>query len=191
MSDDARRAITFRPIGEVRTPYAQDWAPEQPIERPAEPGRFRVVVDREYAAGLAGLERFRYVTLVTALDRNAGPVALEVAPPWAEGRTAGVFATRAAQRPNPIGLHVVRLLKVEGNVLHTWPIDVYDGTPLLDVKPYLRGLDSKADADIGWLADLDGADHVLEHLRGLPHDHDHAHDRGHHDGEHGHDHDDE
>jgi tRNA-Thr(GGU) m(6)t(6)A37 methyltransferase TsaA len=175
MSDDARRAFPFRPIGEVRTPYARDWAPEQPVEQPAEPGRFRVVVDPAYAEGLAALESFRYVILITALDRAAGPVALTVSPPWANGRTAGLFATRAAARPNPIGLHVVRLLRVEGNVLFTWPIDVYDGTPLLDVKPYIRGLDSKEDADLGWLADLDGADHVLEHMRGLPHEHGHHH----------------
>ena len=185
MSDESRDpAFTFRPIGEVRTPYARGWAPEQPVERAPEAGRFRVELRPEYAPALRGLETFRYVYLITALDRVAEPVSLVVSPPWAGGKEAGLFATRAAARPNPIGLHVVRLLRVEGNVLHTWPIDVLDRTPLLDLKPYIRDLDSKGDADYGWLASFEGGRHLLEHLRGIPHDHQHDHAHGH---AHGHD----
>ena len=190
MSDPApARTFTYRPIGVVRTPYAHGWAPEQPVERAPEAGRFRVEVSPEYAPALRELDSFRYVYLVTALDRVAEPVSPVVSPPWANGKEAGLFATRTPARPNPIGLHVVRLLRVEGNVLYTWPIDVLDGTPLLDIKPYFRDLDSKEDADYGWLATFEGARHLLEHIRGLPHDHEHA--NGHdHDHDHGHDHDD-
>ena len=69
------------------------------------------------------------------------------------------------------------------------PLDAFDGSPLLDLKPYIADLDSKADADYGWLDDLSGRDHLLQHVRGIAHAHDHGHEHEHgHDHEHDHDH---
>lgn len=66
-------------------------------------------------------------------------------------RTRGVFATRAPSRPNPIGISVVRLIKVEGNILHIKDVDIVDGTPLLDIKPYVPEFDMRAVERTGWL----------------------------------------
>ncbi len=68
-----------------------------------------------------------------------------------DDRERGVFATRAPARPNPIGLSVVRLLGIEGNVLHVADVDIVDGTPLLDIKPYVPEFDAPPEARIGWL----------------------------------------
>jgi len=77
-------------------------------------------------------------------------------------REHGVFATRAPARPNPIGLSVVRLLKVEGNVLYVADVDIMDGTPLLDIKPYVPQFDSAQNVRIGW---LEGNVRKLPHTR--------------------------
>lgn len=187
MADDFKiQPVTFHPIGEIRTPYTGDFAPDQPVEREVEGSRFQVIVKPEFAEGLNLLDEFRYVYLITALTRPRADAKMTVSPPWAKGKEAGLFATRMPERPCPIGIHVVRLKAVDGNVLHTWPIDVYDGTPLLDIKPYIRDLDSKEDADYGWLATFEGVRHLMDHIRGVPHDHDHDHEHG---LDHGHQHD--
>ena len=178
-------SLTYTPIGVVRTPYSRGWAPEQPVEQEAEEGRFRIELRPEYEAALGKLDRFRYVYLITGLHRMKAPVEMTVSPPWPKAGRAGLFATRTPARPNPIGLHVVRLKKIEGNVLYTWPVDAFDGTPVLDIKPYFRDLDSKEDADYGWLSSFEGVRHLLEHIRGIPHEHDHEHEHNH---DHAHDH---
>ncbi|MFH2007751.1 MAG: tRNA (N6-threonylcarbamoyladenosine(37)-N6)-methyltransferase TrmO [bacterium] len=181
--------LVFRPIGTIHTPYT-DRAPNQPPEREVEEGKFRVVLDEQYAAGLDALEGFRWVYVLFAFDRAEGVVTMRVKPPWAGGKEVGLFASRSPHRPNPLGLSVVRLLRREGATLHTSPLDVFDGTPLLDVKPYFDVLDSKMDANRGWVEELDNPAHVMEHLVGRPHDHDHIDNQGHsHDHGHTHDHD--
>ena len=82
----------------------------------------------------------------------------------------GLFASRSPVRPNPIGLSIVRLKRIEGNVVYTSGLDVFDGTPLLDIKPYIKGLDSKDDANYGWIKELDDKDHLLLHIKGIPHE---------------------
>ncbi|HZE21272.1 MAG TPA: TrmO family methyltransferase, partial [Desulfobaccales bacterium] len=80
--------------------------------------------------------------------------------PFLDDRPRGLFATRAPARPNPIGLSVVRLERIDGSRLHLREVDIVDGTPLLDLKPYVPRFDSRPDAASGWLADnlgrLDG-----------------------------------
>ena len=96
---------------------------------------------------------------------------MSVTPSWTPRKTkAGVFATRSPVRPNHIGLSVVRLLRREENTLYTSGMDVLDGTPLLDIKPYLADLDSKPDANYGWIEDIPNNDHLLLHIKGIPHD---------------------
>jgi tRNA-Thr(GGU) m(6)t(6)A37 methyltransferase TsaA len=169
--------ITLRPIGTIHTPYDESFAPHQPVER--EEGTSTLVLEPDLAPALSDLEGFRYIYVVSYLDGQTGPPRNRVKPPWAKGREVGLFASRSPARPNPIGLSIVRLVKIEGNVVTTSLLDLHDGTPLLDIKPYIRDLDSKHDADTGWIADLEGGDHALEHARGVPHDHDHHHGHGH------------
>jgi tRNA-Thr(GGU) m(6)t(6)A37 methyltransferase TsaA len=68
-----------------------------------------------------------------------------------DGKAHGIFATRGSSRPNPIGISVVRLIKVEGNILHIQDVDIIDGTPLLDIKPYVPEFDMREAEKIGWL----------------------------------------
>jgi tRNA-Thr(GGU) m(6)t(6)A37 methyltransferase TsaA len=104
----------------------------------------------QYAAGLKDLEGFSHVHLLFLCDR-AGEWKPEVVP-FLDDRPRGLFATRAPSRPNPIGLSVVRLEKVEGTTLHVRGLDILDGTPLLDVKPYIPEIDQpEGDVRTGWL----------------------------------------
>jgi len=102
----------------------------------------------EYAAGLRDLDGFSHLHLLTHLHR-ARPGELEVVP-FLDDRTRGVFATRAPGRPNPLGLSVVRLLEVAGSTVHVSGLDLLDGTPVLDLKPYVPEFDHVEAERIGW-----------------------------------------
>lgn len=162
-------SISIRPIGHIRSPY-KDWAPYQPVERQEGIGEFQVHVNERYSEGLRDLDEFAYVILIYYCDRAERKYELTARPPWTD-RAVGLFASRSPDRPNPIGISIVRIHKIEGNVIHTWPIDVFDETPLLDIKPYIATLDSKADADDGWIEGLEGKEHLLQHVMGIPHGH--------------------
>lgn len=134
--------IAFKPIGVVRTPNkTRGETPVQPSRAIGVEGS--VEVFPEYEKGLDGLERFTHIYLICHFDR-AGRAELTVTP---HGRTErrGVFATRAPSRPNAIGLSLVRLLKRDGTVLHVSDVDILDGTPVLDIKPYVPDVDSRGD----------------------------------------------
>jgi tRNA (adenine37-N6)-methyltransferase len=134
------------PIGIIRTPFTQPQGmPIQPVFS-QETGRVEVLP--EYAEGLQDLEAFSHVILIYALHRSEG-YSLRVKP-FLDDVARGLFATRYPCRPNPIGLSTVRLLSRRDNVLEVEGIDVLDGTPLLDIKPYVPEFDSKADAYAGW-----------------------------------------
>ncbi len=172
------RQLTYEPIGVLRTPYGER-APNQPVDREVEEGRFRLELREELAEGLAQLDRFSYLYVLFALDRVDGTPAMRVKPPWAGGKEVGLFASRSPGRPNPIGLSVVRLLRVHGATIHLGPIDALDGSPVLDVKPYFARLDAKEDANLGWVEDLDDPVHQMDHLTGRPHSHGHPHGHSH------------
>jgi tRNA-Thr(GGU) m(6)t(6)A37 methyltransferase TsaA len=163
-----RDRYTVKPIGVIRTPYV-DSAPYQPVDE--DEGDFRIVVDPEYADGLADLERFSYVYVLYYIDRLTRAVSTRVKPSWAPSVEVGVFASRSPLRPNPLGLSVVRVRSIEGNEVLTSGLDVFDNTPLLDIKPYVKDLDTKDDANYGWIDDL-GSDkgHLLLHIKGIPHE---------------------
>jgi tRNA-Thr(GGU) m(6)t(6)A37 methyltransferase TsaA len=103
----------------------------------------------EYAAGLRDLEGFSHILLVYHFHRSRG-FALSVTP-YLDTVPRGLFATRAPNRPNPIGLSLVRLVRIEGSRLHVENLDVLDGTPLLDIKPHVPEFDCAPGARIGWL----------------------------------------
>ncbi len=148
MSRAWRGEVVYRPIGVIRTPFKD--ARGVPIQPTAARGvRGLVEVFPEYAEGLKDLEGFSHVILVYHFHLVKTYRLLVV--PFLDSEARGVFATRAPARPNPIGISVVRLLKVEGNVLHVEDVDIIDGTPLLDIKPYVPQFDSRPQAKIGWL----------------------------------------
>lgn len=151
MSDE----LTLRPIGVLRTPY-HDLA-----EVPRQPRLANVRARIELAPGMnleeaaADLEGWDYVWVLTWMHRATGwrP---KVQPPRSE-RKRGVLSTRAPHRPNPIGLSAMRLVSVSGLVLEVEECDAVDGTPVLDVKPYVPWADAIPNARTGWLTPPDGA----------------------------------
>ncbi|MDY7028919.1 MAG: tRNA (N6-threonylcarbamoyladenosine(37)-N6)-methyltransferase TrmO [Spirochaetota bacterium] len=126
--------LEFHSIGTVHSPFQE--LSGMPIQPPASQGaRGRVIVNEEYAEGLLDLEGFSHIILLYVFHRCRG-YNLQVTP-FLDTVPRGLFATRAPRRPNPIGLSVVQLEAVEGNVLYIRDVDVLDGTPLLDIKPYV------------------------------------------------------
>jgi tRNA-Thr(GGU) m(6)t(6)A37 methyltransferase TsaA len=145
------RGIEFRQIGTIRSPYSPETAaPRQ--GRHAPDTESRIVVDAQYEAALRDLESFSHVIVLYAFDKTTGWSPL-VRTPWEE-KSHGLFATRSPNRPSPVGMTVVRLLRREGAVLHVAGLDAFDGTPVLDLKPYLPGVDRIEDATEGWMEGL-------------------------------------
>lgn len=142
------KAVTYTPIGVIRTPFTDPKGmPIQPSGAAGVKGRIEVAP--EVAAGLKDLDGFSHVILIYHFHRSQG-YALEVTP-FMDDVPRGLFATRAPRRPNPIGLSVVRLVRIEGAILHVEDIDVMDSTPLLDIKPYVPQFDAPEASRIGWL----------------------------------------
>ena len=143
--DPDRTDVRLHPIGVVRTGYDRPGVtPPQATENPDEPGR--VVLDERFVEGLDGLARHRYAWLLTWLHAQTDEEAYEmrVVPRGLEGtgQTRGVFATRTPNRPNRLGLSLVKLLDVTGNVIRFEGVDLVDGTPVLDIKPWSQGSDT-------------------------------------------------
>lgn len=145
--------IEFTPIGIIHSPFTElEGMPIQPAGAPDVPGT--VEVFDEFHAGLDDLDGFSHVVLLYYLHRSRG-FDLRVVP-FLDTWPRGLFATRAPRRPNAIGLSVVRLERIEGGVLHVRNVDTLDGTPLLDIKPYVPEFDSRADVRVGWLKTVKG-----------------------------------
>ena len=152
--------ITLHPIGVIHSPHTREKAtPIQPVY--AEGIKGTVEVFPEYAEGLRDIEGFSHIYLLYHFHK-AEPIRL-IAKPYLEDVSHGVFATRTPHRPNPIGLSVVRLSKCEGNILHIEDVDVLDGTPLLDIKPYISRFDHRENVRNGWQEHID---EDLARLRG-------------------------
>lgn len=142
----------FTPIGIIRTPFADKAGmPIQPAGALGVAGR--VEVAPEYADGLKDLDGFSHIILLYLFHAGEG-FCLRVVP-FLDDRPRGVFATRAPRRPNPIGLSVVRLTGVRGSVLEVENVDMLDGTPLLDIKPYVPGFDAADNVRTGWVAEAE------------------------------------
>lgn len=144
--------ITCRPIGVIRSPHTkQEETPIQPVFARGVAGRVELLP--EYEEGLRDIEGFSHVYLLYAFDRAKAPRLSVV--PYLGDTERGVFATRAPCRPNALGMSLVRLLRREGAVLRIEDVDVLDGTPLLDIKPYIGRYDSREDVRSGWQDDVD------------------------------------
>ena len=159
--------ITFEPIGIIHTPY-KDNAPYQPISN--DTGEFFIDLNKEYEEGLKELLRFKYIYLLFYIDQLKEQPKMRFTPPWLKDKELGLFATRTPSRPNPIGLSIVRLINVIDTKIYVSGLDVFDGTPLLDIKPYIKDLDDKVDANYGWLNDINNKEHFMLHIKGIPHE---------------------
>jgi len=147
-----QKEYALRPIGVIRTPHRDpSETPIQPVFAEGCPGR--VEVFPEYAEGLADVEGFSHLHLIYVFHR-AKEMKLRVKP-FLQDEEHGVFATRSPRRPNPIGMSLVRLVGREGNVLRVEDVDILDGTPLLDIKPYSPRFDRRDDARSGWQEKVD------------------------------------
>jgi len=142
------REIIYKPIGVIRTPF------KSPVGVPIQPSAGKgikglVEIFPEYTEGLKDLEGFSHIILIYHFHL-VKKFSLKVIP-YMDNEYRGVFATRAPARPNPIGISVVRLVKIEGNKLYIEDVDIVDGTPLLDIKPYVPEFDYRPEVKIGWL----------------------------------------
>jgi tRNA (adenine37-N6)-methyltransferase len=142
--------IRYSPIGVIRTPFrSPEGTPIQPAAARGIVGRVEmipVVVD-----GLKDLAGFSHIILIYHFH-EAKPASL-LPIPFLDSMERGMFATRSPARPNAIGISVVRLLGIEGNLLYLENVDIVDGTPLLDIKPYVPQFDGADDVKIGWVKD--------------------------------------
>lgn len=146
----AHQSFPVRRIGLIRTRWLS--CEEAPIQGAFVPDAIgTVVVDPQYADGLAGIEGFSHLYLLYYFDR-AGEVRM-VRRPFMDDHEHGIFSMRHPARPSPIGLTVVRLLRRRGRILRVAGIDVLNGTPLIDIKPYVPRWDGYPDATEGWLHD--------------------------------------
>jgi len=144
--------ICFKPIGVIRSEHTiPGETPIQPIF--AEECQGWVELFEEYAPGLQDIEGFSHLYLLYHFHR-AEPVKL-IVKPFLQDIARGVFATRATCRPNPIGISIVELLSREGRILRVKGLDVLDGTPLLDIKPYTARFDRRENVRNGWQDTLD------------------------------------
>ncbi len=154
-------------IGVIRTPYTEN-APYQPVEE--DEGDFRIVIEPQYTDGLYKLDSFRYIYVIYYIHHVKKEQSMTVSPPWADGVKVGVFASRSPVRPNHIGISIVRIKSIINNEILTSGLDAFDGTPVLDIKPYIKDLDVKSDANYGWIEEMEGQEHLLLHIKSIPHD---------------------
>lgn len=155
---DGERALGFDPaelpgdghvvfIGRVSSPWkSRDECPKNMADARETGKTASLVVDEPYRAGLAGLERFSHIVLLSWFDRSRRN--LIVQNPRHAGAPRGTFSLRSPVRPNPVGMHVAKLvsLDIETGILEIDAIDLLDGTPVIDIKPYFASIDSMPDA---------------------------------------------
>ena len=145
--------IIYHPIGIVHSPFQQlEGMPIQPAGAAKTRGSIELLP--EFAAGLQDIEGFSHLILLYHFHQVQETQLLVT--PFLDSRPHGIFATRAPKRPNPIGLSVVKLLGRTGNILHIEQVDLLDGTPLLDIKPYVPEFDRPRAARVGWLEQARG-----------------------------------
>ena len=159
--------LTLEPIGHVRAAAtSRVQAARQPRAAQDVPARIELLPGRHFEHALEDLERWERIWVLFWFHHNPGwrP---KVLPPRSTTGRKGVFSTRSPHRPNPIGLSVVRLERVEGLVLHIRDADMLDGTPVLDLKPYVAYSDAHPSAGNGWLADGQAADAPADPVPGF------------------------
>lgn len=141
-------SILFEPIGIIHSPHKiKAGTPIQPSRLNRSPGEVEIFT--EFRSGLQDLEGFSKIFLIYHLHKIKA-AKLEVVP-YLEDQTRGIFATRAPSRPNPIGLSLVDLISIQDGILKVSGLDILDGTPLLDIKPFIPEVDHAEGIKVGWL----------------------------------------
>jgi tRNA-Thr(GGU) m(6)t(6)A37 methyltransferase TsaA len=139
--------IVYQPIGVIHTPYTQK--ENTPIQGCFAPNsRGTVVVYPEYSDGLKDIEGFSHLILIYHFHKSEGWQL--ITKPFLDKEKKGIFSIRYFTRPNPIGISIVRLLKINGCILEVGEVDMLDETPLLDIKPYVPQFDIKENVRNGW-----------------------------------------
>lgn len=140
--------IKYKPIGVIHSPFKEPkGVPIQPAGAQGIDGT--VELFPEYTEGLKDVEGFSHLILIYHFHLSKeSPLKVK---PYMDNKVHGVFAMRGPSRPNSIGISIVRLVRVEGNILHVQDIDIVDGTPLLDIKPYVPEFDIREVEKTGWL----------------------------------------
>ena len=144
--------FTSRPIGFVRSPYKETSQIPKGLGARHDAAEGVLEIAPEFEPGLTDIEGFSHLVVLWEFDRSQG-FELLGSPP-SDNRPHGVFATRSPRRPNPIGLTIVELLRREGVALHVRGVDMADGTPILDIKPYLSSVPAEK-LRRGWLAEAE------------------------------------
>ncbi len=140
--------INITPIGIIETPF--DDLKGMPIQPSgADKIQGTIIIDKEYEEGLSDLEGFSHIILLYHFHKSKGYNLM--VKPFMDDQQRGLFSTRAPRRPNSIGLSIVQLIKIENNKISIQGIDVLNGTPLIDIKPYVPGFDAREVTKLGWL----------------------------------------
>ena len=140
--------IKYKPIGIIHSPFKEPKG--TPIQPTAAKGiKATVKVFQEYIEGLKDIEGFSHIFLIYHFHLSKKTTLL--AKPFMDDKVHGIFAIRGPSRPNPIGISIVRLLSVNDNILKVQDVDIVDGTPLLDIKPYVPKFDVRENSKLGWL----------------------------------------
>lgn len=147
--------INYAPIGIIHTPFdATAGMPIQP--HGAENTVGRIELNSEFVPGLLDIEGFSHLILIYHFHKVEG-YQLQVMP-FMDNSKHGIFATRAPVRPNSIGISIVKLIKVDGNMIHFEGANMLNGSPLIDIKPFFVKYDNRLDAISGWLDQKEGID---------------------------------
>lgn len=140
--------IQYQPIGIISSPFKDNvGVPRQAVGASNIKGTIEIF--DEFSKGLKYLDGFSHIIVIFHMHLVKNP-SLKACPPW-DGKERGIFATYSPYRPNPIGISVVRLEHIDRSVLHISGVDMADGTPVLDIKPYVPSLNPKKNVRIGWL----------------------------------------
>ncbi len=140
--------VTYKPIGVIHTPFTQlSDMPIQPTGACGVEGEVRL--DPAFTEGLKDLDGFSHIYLIYHFHKSADYELMVT--PFLDSAQRGLFSTRAPRRPNSVGISVVRLQGITDNIINVLDIDVLDGTPLLDIKPFVPKFDGSRDAICGWI----------------------------------------
>jgi tRNA-Thr(GGU) m(6)t(6)A37 methyltransferase TsaA len=151
--------LSLTPIGIIRTPYQEkQHAPRQPgVDKTSVIGTIELYPDKNFDQALEYLNGFERVWIISWFHKNSDWKP-KVLPPRSGRTKRGVFATRSPHRPNPIGLSLCKLIDVKGRIVRVENPDLLDGTPILDIKPYIPYAEAFPDAEIGWLAEVENTE---------------------------------
>jgi tRNA-Thr(GGU) m(6)t(6)A37 methyltransferase TsaA len=156
-------SLTLEPIGFIKTSYKKKYdAPKQAHIEVAKEAKIVLNAQQNFEMALSDLSGFSHIWLIYHFHKNSHWKP-KVLPPRKDRTKRGLFATRSPYRPNPIGMSVVCLEEIKGRTLYISNHDLLDGTPILDIKPYLAYSDSHPAASQGWLEENDSADYILEY----------------------------